>query len=168
MIHEITCTDKSRRCYINYTQHLCILTTWISRQQNCTNRTYQFLKELYCSQFALSYTRTLFGNKRTLVCSWPSWIRVSLYSHLLSRNVKRIFSTQQYIIMGAVSGCSTFFHILIMGSIFGKVLRNIMCVFWVSLQFTSEAFLILKKIQRDIIINVNTSYTKYSLFFVRF
>jgi hypothetical protein len=63
--------------YINCTQYPCILTIWISRQQNRANRTYQFLKELYSSQFALSYTRTLLGNKRILVCSWPSVISVS-------------------------------------------------------------------------------------------
>ena len=77
-LHALTTVDNVILFKLYY---LCILTIWISRQQNCANRTYQFLKELYSSQFALSNTRTLLGNK-ILVCSWPSVISVSLYSRL--------------------------------------------------------------------------------------
>lgn len=138
--------------------YLFILTIRISRQQNCANRTYQFLKELYSSQFALSYTRTLLGNKRILVCSWPSVIIVSLYSRFSYPGMQSAF----FYAALYYHGCPVWlFHIfpyyLLKGSIFGKTLRN--KVFWVSLQLASEAFLILTKIQRDII-SVNASSHK--------
>jgi hypothetical protein len=43
------------------------------------------------------------------------------------------------------------------GTIFGKKLLKIKCVFWFSLQLLCETFLILRRIQRDIIINVHKS-----------
>jgi hypothetical protein len=55
-------------------------------------------------------------------------------------------------------------HYLINGTIFGKMLLNIKCVFWFSLQLLSETFLILIRIQRDIIINVRRSSCKAPLF----
>ena len=47
-------------------------------------------------------------------------------------------------------------HYLINGTIFGKkkVLLNIQCVFWFSIQILSETFLILGRTEWDIIINV--------------
>jgi hypothetical protein len=50
-----------------------------------------------------------------------------------------------------------FRHSLINGTIFGKTLQNMKCMFWVSLQRSFETFLILWRIQRDIVINVETS-----------
>ena len=50
--------------------------------------------------------------------------------------------------------CTIFPHYLINAKIFGKKLLNTNCVFWFSLQFLTETFLILKRIQRDIIKNV--------------
>jgi hypothetical protein len=55
-------------------------------------------------------------------------------------------------------------HYLINGTIFGKTLLNVKCVFWFCLQLLSETFLILRRIQRDIIINVRKSALKYPLF----
>jgi hypothetical protein len=49
-------------------------------------------------------------------------------------------------------------HYLINDTILGKKLLNIKCVFWFYLQLLSEKFLILRTIQRHIIINVH----KYS------
>jgi hypothetical protein len=49
---------------------------------------------------------------------------------------------------------------LVNGTIFEKKLPNIKKVFWFSLQLLSETFLILRRIQRDMIINVNTSNVK--------
>jgi hypothetical protein len=49
----------------------------------------------------------------------------------------------------------------------GKKSVNIKCVFWFSLQLLSEIFLILRKIQRDIVINVHRSSCKASLILVR-
>ena len=51
-----------------------------------------------------------------------------------------------------------FQHDLINGTIFGKVSLNIKCVF--SLQFLSKILLILRRIQRDIVIKVKTSSCK--------
>ena len=45
-----------------------------------------------------------------------------------------------------------------------KKLLNIKCVVWFSLQRLSKTFLILKRIWRDIVINVKSLYVKYSLF----
>jgi hypothetical protein len=52
-------------------------------------------------------------------------------------------------------------HYLIRGAIFGKKLLNTKCVFWFSLQLLFETFLILRIIQRDIVINVNTSLCEH-------
>jgi hypothetical protein len=46
---------------------------------------------------------------------------------------------------------------------FRKKLLNIKCVFWFFLQLLSETFLILRRIQRDIIINVHRSLCKVPL-----
>ena len=57
-----------------------------------------------------------------------------------------------------------FRHYLINGTIFGKKLLNIKCVFWVSLQLLFETFLILRRIQRDIVIMWKHLQVKYPLF----
>jgi hypothetical protein len=49
-----------------------------------------------------------------------------------------------------------------------KKLYGIKCVFWFSLQLLSETFLILRRIQRDIITNVHRSSRQVSLILVRF
>jgi hypothetical protein len=49
---------------------------------------------------------------------------------------------------------------LIKSTIFGKRLTSIKCVFWFSRQLLSETFLILRRIQRDIVINVKTPSCK--------
>jgi hypothetical protein len=51
-------------------------------------------------------------------------------------------------------------HYLIKGTIFGKTLLNLKCVFWFSLQLLSETFLILRRIQRDMIIKAHRSSCK--------
>jgi hypothetical protein len=59
-------------------------------------------------------------------------------------------------------------HYLINGAIFGKKLLNIKCVFWFCLQILSQTFLILRRIQRDIIINVHRSSCKVPLLLLDF
>jgi hypothetical protein len=55
------------------------------------------------------------------------------------------------------------------GTIFvKKKLLNIKCAFSFSLQLLSETFLILRRIQRDIVINVKTSSRKVPVIIVRF
>jgi hypothetical protein len=54
------------------------------------------------------------------------------------------------------------------GSIFGKKLLNIKCVFWFSLQLLFEMFLVLRRIQWDTVINVKTSSCKVPAILFRF
>jgi hypothetical protein len=61
-----------------------------------------------------------------------------------------------------------FLYYLINGTIFGKKLLNIKCVFLFPLQRLSQIFLILERPQRDIIIYVHRSSRKVSVIFVRF
>jgi hypothetical protein len=62
---------------------------------------------------------------------------------------------------------SIFQHYLTNGRIFGgKVLLNKICVLYI--QLSSETFLTLKRIQRDIIITVHRSSCKESVVFVPF
>ena len=57
-----------------------------------------------------------------------------------------------------------FRHYLTNGTIFEKKLLNIKCVFWFSIQLLFEIFPILKRILRDVVINVKMSSYKYPLF----
>ena len=57
-----------------------------------------------------------------------------------------------------------FRHYLTNGTIFEKKLLNIKCVFWFSLQLLFEIFPILRRILRDVVINVKMSSYKYPLF----
>jgi hypothetical protein len=57
-------------------------------------------------------------------------------------------------------------HFDMNGTIFGKKLLNIKCVFWFSVQLLLETFLILRRIQRDIVINVQMSSCKVPVIFV--
>jgi hypothetical protein len=57
---------------------------------------------------------------------------------------------------------------LINGTIFGKKLLNIKCVFWFQQQLLFERFLILRRIRRDIVINVKKSWCKVPFIFVGF
>jgi hypothetical protein len=61
-----------------------------------------------------------------------------------------------------------FRHYLINGVISGKRLLKVKCVFWFSLQLLSKTFLILRRIQRDIVKNVEKSSCKVPLILVGF
>jgi hypothetical protein len=58
-------------------------------------------------------------------------------------------------------------HYLMNGTVFGKKLLSMKCVFSVSLKYLSEIFLILRRIQRDIIINLRRSSCKVPVILVR-
>jgi hypothetical protein len=62
---------------------------------------------------------------------------------------------------------SIFPHYLINNTIFGKTLLNMKYVFWFSLQLLSETFLIQRRMQRDIIINVHKSMCIVQVILVR-
>jgi hypothetical protein len=59
-------------------------------------------------------------------------------------------------------------HYLINGTIFGKKILNIKCVFWFSLHTLSKTFPILRQTQRDIVINTKTSTCQVAVIDVRF
>jgi len=61
-----------------------------------------------------------------------------------------------------------FLHYSTNGTIFGKELLNIKRVFWFSPQLLSETFLTLRRIKRDIIVNVHTYSCKVLVIRVRF
>jgi len=56
-----------------------------------------------------------------------------------------------------------FFHIILLMARLKKKLLNIKCVFWFSLQLLSETFLILRRYERDVMINVHWSSLTYPL-----
>jgi hypothetical protein len=74
-----------------------------------------------------------------------------LYCHLWRVRLYRIFP-----------------HYLINGTIFGKKLLNVKCVFWFSLQLSPETLLILSRIERHIVINVHRSSCKLPVILFRF
>ena len=87
---------------------------------------------------------------------------------LVIRQENRNFCTQHYIIR-CLQGCTILFpHYLINGTIFGEKLLNIKCVFWFSLQLLSETFLTLRRIQRDMFINVHTSPCNVPVLLVKY
>jgi hypothetical protein len=57
-------------------------------------------------------------------------------------------------------------HHHINGTVFRKKLLNIKCVFWFSLPLLSKIFRSLRRIQRDIVINVKTCIYKVFVIFV--
>jgi hypothetical protein len=61
-----------------------------------------------------------------------------------------------------------FSHYRINGTIFRKKLLGVKCVFWFCLQFLSKTLLVLRIIQRAIMIYVYRSLRKVSVVFVRF
>jgi hypothetical protein len=53
------------------------------------------------------------------------------------------------------------------GTIFEKQLVNIKCVFWFSLQLSSETFLTLRRIEREMMKNVHVCLYKVAVILVR-
>ena len=73
-----------------------------------------------------------------------------------------------YTVICDLSGCTELFRFyLINGSILGKQLLSIKCVFF-SVQILFETFLILRRVQRDAVLNVHSSSCKVPFFIVRF
>jgi hypothetical protein len=75
----------------------------------------------------------------------------------------RIFSPRFVLSSAACLVYHISLHYLIKGRIFGENVLNIKCVFGFPLQILSETFLILRRIQRDIIINVHRPLCKVPL-----
>jgi hypothetical protein len=51
---------------------------------------------------------------------------------------------------------------------FGKMLQNTKCVFWFSPQLSYEKFLILRKVERDIVTNAHRASWKVPVILLRF
>ena len=74
-----------------------------------------------------------------------------------------------YAIICVLFVCSIFLHIApINVTIFEKMLHNLICVLWFCRQLLSEIFLVLRGIQRNIIIIIRNSLYNVSLLLVRF
>jgi hypothetical protein len=76
---------------------------------------------------------------------------------------------RRIILSSVLSGSSIFYHIISYMALFKKkkIIEHKMCVVIFSTTL-SETFLILRGIQRDIIINVHRSSNKLSVILVRF
>jgi hypothetical protein len=92
----------------------------------------------------------------TVVFDWPDHLYCTNTSGWNTSFKSRIFSC-------GLPGCT-----IILARLSEKRLLNIKCVFWYSLQLLSEIFLILRRIQRDIAINVRLSSCKIPVILVRF
>jgi len=92
-----------------------------------------------------------------------------VFSNLTYPAGNRIFSTTHYIITSGLSGCTILFtHYVTIDKVFGrKVIGHEMRVLIFSIKL-SEAFLIVRIIQRDIVTNVHRSSCKLPLILLIF
>jgi hypothetical protein len=74
-----------------------------------------------------------------------------------------------YIVICGLSGSTIFYRIISQMALFsGKKLLNTKCVFWFSLHLLFENFLILRRIQRDFVVNVHRYSCKVPIIVHRF
>ena len=86
--------------------------------------------------------------------------------HVFVALVTQHAMSMRHIVICELSGSKILFspHYLINGTIFGKKVLNIKCLFWFSLQIGSESFFILWRTERDMIKNVYRSSCKVPIF----
>jgi hypothetical protein len=96
------------------------------------------------------------ANARATVCACPRV--VLLISH----------KTHCHIAICGVSGSTTIFDITINGAVLGRKLLDMKFMFWFYLQHLFEILLTLRRIQRNIVINVKSSSCKISINVVGF
>ena len=146
----ISLTFYFERYKINSYVHVTLHSTegeWNMRHVNGT-----FEHDRHCT-----YNVTLRCVRTTIVAVQMQWIlhNLSVCICSLRYTTYAIFSTVAYNILP---------HYLMNGTLFGKKLLNIKCVFWSSLLLLSETFLILRKNERDMIkIRIGLE-VKYPLF----
>jgi len=132
----------------------------------CSNHGYSTYQLRQCTNRTMYYNviwrrvrvTTVAVEKQYYICEWVSVA-------LVIRHAKRMGGVK----LSSVASIHIFPYYLSNGTIFGGGgLLNINCVFRFSLQRFSDTFLILRRIQRDIIINVHRSACKVLLVLVRF
>ena len=77
------------------------------------------------------------------------------------RHAHTFFADSCFIVTRNLSNSTIFLHIISQRSRFSKHILSTKCVFWFSLQLLSETFLVLRRIGRDIIINVYWCSVQY-------
>jgi hypothetical protein len=90
-----------------------------------------------------------------------------IYSDCLffALGIQHAMRMRHIFISGPLLHCHTLPHFLVNGTFFGKKkLLSIWCVFWLSLQRMCKAFLILRSIQRDTVVNVIRCSCKVTYF----
>jgi hypothetical protein len=101
------------------------------------------------------------------VCVWGcpiAWACAYAGSRLVLL-IQHATRMRHIVVICGFSGSTTFFrHYFINDAIFGETLLSMNFVFWFSLQLLCKAFLILRRIPRDSVINVKTSSYKVAIF----
>jgi hypothetical protein len=105
-----------------------------------------------------------------LACAWvhmpgPAIVCIRVRACSLSYPACKLHAPYFNAICGPSGSMIFFRYCLINGAILEKKkLLNTKCVFWFSLQLLHKIFLILRRIYRDIVINVKNLHVKYLLF----
>ena len=99
----------------------------------------------------------------TIIITYSEYVSVAIVTQHAKRLDRVILSSV------ACQDVQYFFTLShINGTIFGRMLLNIKCVFWFYLQRFSEMFLIPRRIKRETIINVLRYSCKVAVILVRF
>ena len=115
-----------------------------------------------CPLFLFEFPEQIFEKKMLLNTKCVFWFSLQL----LSETFLILRRTQRDIVINVHRSSFKVSVILIWISWTGfrkKMLLNTKCVFWFSLQLLSETFLIIRRTQRDIVINVHWSSFKVSV-----
>jgi hypothetical protein len=130
--------------------------------------TYIFVCECVCVSVCAPVVPYICVHACVCECGWVGSLAhtcASLFSALLTQHAK---CSSNIVICGLFGSTGFFQHYLINGLIFGKNFPDIKCVFWFSLQLLYKIVLILRRIQSDIVTNVNTSSCNVPFILVRF
>jgi hypothetical protein len=101
-------------------------------------------------------------SRKAISTTYSEYVSVALVIQHAKRMRRVILSSV------ACLALHNFVLVLINGTIFGKTILNIKCAFWFSLQCSSEIFFILRRILRNMIINIHCFSCKAQVILVRF